>query len=443
MEELTENELRAESYADRCVEGTTAIPCLKCRKITMAKKNFYKHREGYFDPLCKKCLTMHCKLTDPDSYTWIFKRFDVPFLPWIFDKCMEKAYSKKPTRTDGVMVSIGNYLGEMKLSQNQSYRWADSERLCNKHDEACSGFSEGNEDFNLIKEAYERGEVSEEQWKTFETMQGDVAETVGKRKTEAILEAISQKAAGLGRPARGSSSSAAGGAPFDPMDAFAADITQPAFVEVDIPDVSEDLTEEDKLYLAMKWGQLYTAADWVWLEQKYNDFMNSFVIQGAARLDTLIMICKTSLKMNQALDAGDIDSYQKLSKVYDSMMKAAKFTEAQRKEEQNTSLSAFGQIVAFCEKEGGAIPRIDLTINRDVVDGDLQDMKSYTASLIREDPAIWKMIEQYIKKREIAESLDEVEQDDFELSDSDYSDYLKSIESQQEEDAENELTINS
>jgi len=34
--------------------------------------------------------------------------------------------------------------------------------------------------------------------------------------------------------------------------------------------------------------------------------MDSFDIQGAARIDTLKMICKTSLKMNEAIDCGDI-----------------------------------------------------------------------------------------------------------------------------------------
>jgi hypothetical protein len=60
--------------------------------------------------------------------------------------------------------------------------------------------------------------------------------------------------------------------------------------------------------------------------------MSSFDIQGAARIDTLKKICKTSLKMDQAIDSGDIDSYQKLSRVYDTMMKSAKFTEAQNKD---------------------------------------------------------------------------------------------------------------
>jgi len=48
----------------------------------------------------------------------------------------------------------------------------------------------------------------------------------------------------------------------------------------------------------MKWGRLYRPNQWLILEQLYNEFMNSFDIQGAARIDTLKMICKTSLKMN-------------------------------------------------------------------------------------------------------------------------------------------------
>ena len=53
---------------------------------------------------------------------------------------------------------------------------------------------------------------------------------------------------------------------------------------MDLPDVGADLTEEDKVYLATKWRQLYTSSDWVYLENKYKDFMESFDIKGAARM---------------------------------------------------------------------------------------------------------------------------------------------------------------
>ena len=68
--------------------------------------------------------------------------------------------------------------------------------------------------------------------------------------------------------------------------------------ESSLVDLGADLSDEDKIYLAMKWGRLYTPAQWVTLETLYTNFMNSFDIQGAARIDTLKKICKTSLKMD-------------------------------------------------------------------------------------------------------------------------------------------------
>mgnify|MGYP000507700771 FL=1 len=63
-------------------------------------------------------------------------------------------------------------------------------------------------------------------------------------------------------------------------------------------DFSDELTEEDKVMLRLKWGRGYRPEEWVRLEQLYNDMMASYDIQGAGMKDTLIMICKTSLKSN-------------------------------------------------------------------------------------------------------------------------------------------------
>ena len=63
--------------------------------------------------------------------------------------------------------------------------------------------------------------------------------------------------------------------------------------------------------------------------------MNSFDIQDADTMNTLILICKTDLKMNQALDCSDFEGYQKLSKVSNDLRKSAKFTAAQNKEKKD------------------------------------------------------------------------------------------------------------
>ena len=84
--------------------------------------------------------------------------------------------------------------------------------------------------------------------------------------------------------------------------------------EEDIPDPAAELTQEDKLFLAMKWGRLYKPSEWIELEKNYNEMMNSFDIQDADTESTLILLCKTDLKMNQAIDSGDVEGFQKFSK---------------------------------------------------------------------------------------------------------------------------------
>jgi predicted nucleic acid-binding protein len=56
-------------------------------------------------------------------------------------------------------------------------------------------------------------------------------------------------------------------------------------------------------------------------------------------------------------DEGDIEAYQKLSKVYNDIRKTAKFTAAQNKETKEDFVDCVGNLVAYCEKEGGKIPR--------------------------------------------------------------------------------------
>jgi len=175
--------------------------------------------------------------------------------------------------------------------------------------------------------------------------------------------------------------------------------------ENNLIDPGADLNDEDKMYLAVKWGRLYRPSQWVALEQLYNEFMDSFDIQGAARIDTLKMICKTSLKMNEAIDCGDIDSYQKLSRVYDSMMKSAKFTEAQNKDKDGNNIDSASAIVDFVEAHSGEIPRYHCDEPQDIVDQIIDDLKAYNRSLIYEDKSLAQEIEKYLQEKRISEEM--------------------------------------
>jgi hypothetical protein len=41
---------------------------------------------------------------------------------------------------------------------------------------------------------------------------------------------------------------------------------------------NDDLTEEDRKYLSIKWGRAYKPYEWVQLEQYYTDMFNAFDI---------------------------------------------------------------------------------------------------------------------------------------------------------------------
>ncbi len=163
----------------------------------------------------------------------------------------------------------------------------------------------------------------------------------------------------------------------------------------------------------------------------------SFDIRDADTVNALILICKTNLKMNQALDIGDLDGYQKLSRVYDGLRKSAKFTAAQNKEDKNDFVDSVGELVALCEKEG-FIPRYITDIPQDKVDATLKDMNDYLHKLVTQDLGFGQQIEDALKKIQIQKEMNEAEEaqnnGDFSLEDEDYAAFLEEVEAQKEQD---------
>ena len=169
------------------------------------------------------------------------------------------------------------------------------------------------------------------------------------------------------------------------------------------------------------------------------NMMNSFDIQDADTINTLILICKTNLKMNQALDAGDIEGYQKLSKVSESLRKSAKFTAAQNKEQKNDYVDCVGELVAMCEKDG-FIPRFETDVPQDKVDLTLKDMENYLYKLVTQDLGFGQQIEDALKKiqiqKEMNENVEDILEDDdpTTLIDQDYEEFYNSVNEQKEQD---------
>ena len=379
--------------------------CQKCGKV-LDEGQFYTYKNGTKTELCKKCLTMHIDNFDESTYLWLLEKMDVPYVPAEWNSLRDKAYAKDAEKMNGMSV-FGKYLSKMKLKQWKEYSWADSEKLqAEAAAKAENNGVEKNEEFEAELQAkYEAGEISEAEYKT-------------------LMSVPAQIKAEEDRPAANPYLG-----PDNPYN------EQEMFPEEELPDPSAELTQEDKIYLAMKWGRMYKLAEWVELEKTYNEMMDSFDIQDADTKNTLILLCKTTLKANQALDSGDIEGFQKLSKVQESLRKSAKFTAAQNKEKKDDFIDCVGELVLMCEKEG-FIPRFATDIPQDKVDITLKDMQNYTRKLVTQDLGFGQQIDDALKKIQRQKELEaQADADEPEkLSTEDYENYFNEIEEQKDKD---------
>ena len=332
--------------------------CKKCNR-TMGADQFYgsnnlqKYPNGKLDT-CKKCITMHVDNFNPDTYMWILQECDVPYVPDEWHKLLEK-YAYDRDKLTGMTI-LGRYLSKMKLKQHKDYRWKDTAFL--------QEMADTKKEQAMKRQGYDAQEIALQLEKDRQYLPED-----GVAKEPVYDETPS--------------------APYPVEDYFAE---QCGGEELNI-----DLTDEDKTYLRLKWGKTYKPEEWVKLEQLYEEMMQSYDIQGAGHIDTLKLICKTSLKANQLIDMGDIEGFQKMSKVYDSLMKSGNFTAAQNKSESGEFVDSIGELIELCEKDG-YIERYYVESPNDKVDLTIQDMQRYTRTLIEEETNISTMVEKALRE---------------------------------------------
>ena len=376
--------------------------CEKCNR-TMGAEQFYSSNnlekypnEGKF-PQCKKCITMHVDNWNPDTYLWILQEADVPYIPEEWNKLMAK-YARDSKKVSGTTI-LGRYLSKMKLKQYKDYRWKDTDFL--------QELANNKIEQTMKRQGFSAAEITQAIEKaSFPIPEGELQEPV--------------------------------------YDTTPQDVEQVEdyFANPHENDFIEDLTEEERIYLRLKWGKTYKPEEWIKLEQLYNEMMESYDIQSAGHIDNLKLVCKTSLKANQLIDIGDIEGFQKMSKVYDSLMKSGKFTAAQNKAEQGEFVDSISELVAICEKEG-FIPRYHTDDPMDRVDETLADLKFYTKTLVTEEMNLGNLIENAVKemaKQEAKEEDEDVEDEIMSLEeidmlkDEDFAEYGDFLEEQSDED---------
>lgn len=342
--------------------SSEAYYCEKCQK-TMRTESFYgtnnliKYPEGKLKQ-CKACITMHVDNWNPDTYLWILQEIDIPWVPEEWHKLMA-TYGKDKEKLTGTSI-LGRYVSKMKLKQWKDYRWKDTEFL---QEQANAKIEE-----TMKRQGYSAAQIAEVINKgTFTMPEGELSEPEYAAPAQADF---------LGQPSD---------------DYFGA---QTANIEEELV---EDLTEEDKKYLCIKWGKAYKPNEWIALEQLFEEMMHSYDIQAAGDINTLKLACKCSLKANQLLDIGDIDGAQKTTKMYDSLMKSGKWTAAQIKEDESEVVDSIGELVAMCERDG-FIPRYYVDTPNDKADYVIKDLQQYTHDLIDNEVGLSSMIEAAVKQ---------------------------------------------
>ena len=372
--------------------------CSKCGKKKRLT-DFFKTKDGERHDMCKACLTMHIDNFKPDTYLWILKQFDMPYIEDLWNKLRNDSLVKNP-RTFGPGSVIGTYIRMMNMSQYKELCYADTDTINEKNareKEAARALQEQNMRANNdhLQHLLDEGEITEAEFNTLSISEEDIQE-----EQRTIHVPIAEN---------------------NPL------------ASVDESTIKKELGEEDLKYLLLKWGTLYKPSELVKMEELYCKYEAENEL-SPDREDALKKICKTSLKMDQALDVGDVQAYKNLSVVYDQLRRSSKFTEAQNKEEQTREIDSIGELVAFVEREGGAIPLYEDPIKypKDKVDFTIKDMQNYVNRLVRDELGLGDLIESFIEKTEKqkTETVEDIMRDSFKSPEDDMLTEEESIEFQ-------------
>ena len=367
---------------------TSYLTCSKCGR-TLKDMEFFKMKTGNRCDLCKDCLCQYIDNRKPSTFLWILEKFDVPYIEKKWMQITNERYKKDPGKF-GPKSVIGTYLRTMNMTQYRDLHYSDSEKLSQNAATAPIAEVKIDDEYeNKLKEQLATGEITQEQYNTLtktNRIQYENGAKLGELNENGILVGLQDL----------------------PL-AAEPNTPQEQTPQYQVPENywTDQLDDSDIDYLMLKWGTVYTPQEWITMETMYNKYSQEYDL-NIDREEVLKKMCKTSLKMDEALDAGDVTGYKNLAAVFDQLRKSGKFTEAQNKEDRQQVLSSIGELVALCEKEGGIIhnlPEFDPDqYPQDKIDFTLRDLKSYTYSLVTNELGLGDLIESYVEKLEQAEN---------------------------------------
>lgn len=368
-------------------KGPGKLFCLNCKK-TMDQRQFFKtgrlnkFPNGYI-PHCRTCVTMGIVDTDPNTFLSILKELDLPYIPSEWRGLLVK----KDPRAGSI---IGKYSSKMRLNQFKKYKWIDSQRLAEEEEKALLA---------ALRQESSSETEAEDKLREMMTMEDIPVQ----RMTNA-----------------------------PPPGPVGAATTQTMYGLT--PETSKyNLTQEEIDEILLEWGDGYTEQQFFALEQLYSDMREAYVIQDPVAMSNAKIICKMTVKMNEYLDMGDIESVSKLSRQLDLFVKTANLAPVQQKDRQQTTF-AISQVAFLVEKEGGFVPKYHQTDQGDRIDMMLKDLKDYTEYLVRGETNIAEMVENteaILAQQPLPEAVEDM--DDFQILEAELLGEMEAIEEAQDD----------
>ena len=103
--------------------------CPKCKKI-YEETNYYRYKNNTrcFD-MCKKCLTENIDNFNPNTFLWLLKKFNIPFVEGEWNIIRDYICKKRPESIKDGRSVFGRYLERMKLKGWRGYSWKDTALL--------------------------------------------------------------------------------------------------------------------------------------------------------------------------------------------------------------------------------------------------------------------------------------------------------------------------
>lgn len=353
---------------------------------------FWKRRDGSMVDMCVTCLTKDVDIKKPETFLPILKELDRPYVETLWVQMVRRQYQKDPDRFNAQKV-LGNYIKSMSLVKYSKYGFADSVKFA----EEAKQLREQQRAEQEAKERQEKEKKRMEEASRLEQEVNNILSTPVEPKPEVAIQDIpAKKALAVKQAPRMAEREQR---PVQTASLMPHGIIDPELTSIDEQEILDNLSRKEIQELAIKWGENYAPSEWIKMEEMYQRYAQEFEL-NVDREEALRNLCKTTIKLNQAIDSGDAATASKFASISDQLRKSGAFTEAQKKEEKKDYISSIGQLVSEVERIGGIIPRFDYKyeVEPDKVDLTLKDNQAYLLNLVKNEMGLGDLIESYIQK---------------------------------------------